>query len=120
MAHLLLNLSDQRLGTCLSFELLAMLCDLKPTGLGRPSPPYAVPSLLIRQPSSAPDPENATEASVPASLGGELSKVTLDLWEGFTNPVQRRSWLLLKALETNTFEDALELARKAETFVVGR
>lgn len=37
----------------------------------------------------------------------------------FATPTQRRSWLLLKALETNTFEDALEVARMAEAFLLG-
>jgi hypothetical protein len=39
--------------------------------------------------------------------------------ETLKDPVRRRSWLLSKALDSLPLDQALELARKAETFVSG-
>lgn len=43
----------------------------------------------------------------------------MDLLEIVDQPSRRRSWLLAKALETCTFDQALDLARTAEEFIAG-
>ena len=39
--------------------------------------------------------------------------------EELIDPVHRRSWLLAKALESYSLDQALDLARSAETFITG-
>lgn len=82
---------NQHLGLSLSRHLLAKLNG--PGSLGQAEPVWAI----------------ASEAITPG----------VGLWHGLANPVQRRSWLLLKALEIHTLEHALELAQRAEAFLLG-
>lgn len=118
----LVNPSYQQLGTSLSCDLLARLYELSLQKPREAYPPEAAPSASPsrRKLRPEPDPHGAAERLFAARSPADLSKIPLDLSKKFANPVQRRAWLLLRALETNTFEDALELARKAEALVVGR
>jgi hypothetical protein len=43
----------------------------------------------------------------------------INLYKLFDDPARRRVWLLMKALETVSFREALVLAKEAEAFLTG-